>query len=130
MARAHSLALTVQQLDTDSTVLVRRAVTISDTTPPTVGEMRVGVLTDNTQTTVNLPITQVRHLYLKNLDTVAKYTVVWTPTTGSQATILILDPGGAIAFWHTTTGSTYGISGLKITSDTSKTQYYELFIGG
>lgn len=129
MAIENDLTLTVQSLDSSGVVFVRRTYTIEDTTP-TVGEPRIGVLTDNSQTTINLPKSQIRHLFLKNLDTAAKYTVVWTPNGGSQATILVLGPGDSIAFWHTNTGSSYGISSLKLTSDTSQTQYFELFVGG
>ena len=130
MAIENDLTVTVQQLDSDATVVTRRTVVFEDITP-TVGEFRIGVLTDNAQTTIQLPKSQIRQLYLKNLDTAALYTVDWTPTTGAEkAGLLILGPGESISFWCTNTGATRGISSLKLTSNTNQTQYFEMFAGG
>jgi hypothetical protein len=125
----NNLTLTLQQLDGSGNVLARKTQTISNTDPGS-GEWRVGNLPDTAQATISFTGlgTQVLQLQLKNTHASALITVVWTPTTGSQATVLVLGPGDIIAFWHTNTGTTFGISSLKLTSDTASTPF-ELFLG-
>lgn len=126
----NNLTLTLQQLDDSGNILARKSQTVSDT-DPTIGEWRVGNLPSTAQVTVGLSglITQVRQVLIKNTHASAHITVVWTPNGGTEATVLILGPGDIISFWHTNTGDDFGISSLKLTTDTVNTPY-ELFIGG
>jgi hypothetical protein len=129
MATTNNMTFTLQQLDSAAKTLASRTVTLTDATA-TVGDFRgVGTLIDTTLTTIGLPIAQVRQLELRNTHTTAKVTVTWTPTTGASAVAIILGPGDAICFWHLAAGSTYGISQLKLQSDTANTSF-ELFLGG
>lgn len=124
----NNLSLTLQQLDANGVTLTRRVETFSDTAP-TVGEFRVGLLTDTNEATISLPTAQIRQVLLKNTHTSGKITVKWTPNGGAKVTILIVGPGDGIAFWHQATGATYGLSLLTLTTDVSNTTY-ELFLGG
>lgn len=129
MATTNNITWTLQQLDSAAKTLASRTVTLTDAAA-TVGDFRgVGTLVVTSQVTIGLPIAQVRQLELRNTHTTAKITVVWTPTTGAEATVIILGPGDGISFWHTAAGTTLGVSSLKLTSDTVNATY-ELFMGG
>ena len=125
----NNLTLTLQQLDGSGNILARKTETVSNTAP-VAGEWRVGNLPTTAQATISFTGlgSQVLQLLLKNTHASAKVTVVWTPTTGAEATALIIGPGDIIGFWHTNTGATYGISSLKLTADTTNTTF-ELFLG-
>lgn len=123
------LSLTLQQLDASDNVLARSVDTITDSAP-TVGEFRgAGTLIDTNEATIGLPIAQPRQVLIKNTHATAKITVKWTPNGVAKVTILVLGPGDGIAFWHTTTGTTYGVSALYLTADTANATY-KLFCGG
>jgi hypothetical protein len=124
----HILSTTLQQLDDEGQTIARRQTSYSDT-DPSVGENRVGLLTDTSEATISLPITQPRQVAITNTHASAKITVKWTPTGVAKVTIIILGPGDGIAFWNQNTGATYGISALYLTSDVANATY-ELFIGG
>lgn len=126
----NNIVYTFTQLDALGATLVRRQYSLSDTTP-TVGDYRgFGVLpTAALEVVVTLPITQCRQVVVKNTHATAKITVKWTPTTGAEVTVAILGPGDAIGLWSQAAGTTYGISTLKLTGDTTATTF-ELFLGG
>lgn len=129
MASINNITWALQQLDGLVRTLASRTVTLSDPAA-TVGDFRgIGVLPDTTLTTITLPIAQVRQLELRNLHATAKITVTWTPATGVSAVILILGPGDGLCFWQQSSGTTLGITQLKLQSDTNVTQY-EMFLGG
>jgi hypothetical protein len=129
MASTNNITWTLQQLDANAKTLASRTVTLTDPAA-SVGDFRgIGVLIDSTLQTITLPTAQVRQLEIRNTHTTAKITVSWTPSTGALATILVLGPGDGICFWHQGTGTTLGISLLKLQADTSLTTY-EMFLGG
>lgn len=128
MSISNIFSAKIQELDVNGQTLARREISASDTSA-TAGEFNSGYLADTSQTTIGLPITQVRQLWLRNTHSSAKITVVWTPNGGASATVIILGPNDQCMFWHNNTGTSYGISSLKLTSDTSAATY-ELFIGG
>jgi hypothetical protein len=126
----NNLSTTITQLDVSNVTIARRIGSFSDTAP-SVGEFISGILTGVGQVTVTFPtnITQLRQLYLKNTHVTATITVVWTPTTASEQTVAVLGPGDVIILWSQATGTTKGISTLKLTANTSNTTY-EMFLGG
>lgn len=124
----NNITFSLQQLDANGETLARRTWTSSDAAP-TVGEFRQGSLVDTAQATISLPATQIRQLALRNTHASATITAVWTPTTGSSGTVLVLGPNDTIAFVNENTGATYGLSSLKLTASASGTPY-ELFLGG
>lgn len=126
----NNLTTSLQQLDSNGITLVRDTETFSFTSP-TIGEYRLGNLPDTSQATISFTglVTQVLQVLLKNTHASAKITVVWTPTGGASATALVIGPGDMIGFWHTNTGATYGVSSLKLTSDTANTTF-RLYLGG
>ena len=122
------LTTSLQQLDDTGQVMARRVSTFADTSP-VAGDWRNAVLIDTNELTLTMPTLQVRQVFLRNTHVSAKITCKWTPYTGASATILILGPGDGIAFWSQATGATYGVSAVKLTSDTALATY-EMFLGG
>lgn len=125
----NTITLSLLQLDANGLTEARRPWTITDSAP-TVGEWLSGSLPDNTNETITLPIAQPRQLMLRNVHASATITVTWTPNGGASATVLVLGPGDVIAFWHSLTGASYGISALKLQSSVNTGTPFELFIGG
>lgn len=79
--------------------------------------------------TLNLPLNPTQFLYIKNLSATAgqTITVTWTPTGGSTATIVALQPGGSIIFIETNTTS--GISALSVTAAIAATPIEYVLLG-
>lgn len=128
MSITNTITSTIQELDAAGATLARRVAPASDTAA-TVGEFRSGNLIDTNQATISLPVAQVRQVWVRNIHASARITVVWTPNGGAQATIIVLGPNDQVMLWHTTTNAAYGISSLKLTSDTANAPY-ELYLGG
>lgn len=125
----HVLNFTLQQLDDNGQVLARRSYVVAEE-DPTAGEFVQGYAVDTNQATVSLPYTQIRQLVFFNTHATAKFTVVFTPYGGAEATINKVGPGGAVVLFDATAAATgIGISSLKLTSDTVGGTY-EAFIGG
>lgn len=70
-------------------------------------------------TSITLPISPVQFLYIKNLHAVNTILVTWTPTGGSTASILTLEPGSAILYIEIATGG--GITALSLTASGAAT---------
>lgn len=72
-------------------------------------------------TTITLPISPVEFFYLKNLSSTSgtTVTVTWTPTGGSSASVLALDPGGYIFFCEGTT--TNGVTAISVVASAAGT---------
>lgn len=128
MAITNIVTTTIQQLDANGAITNRRVATVTDAAA-TVGELISGNLIDTNQTTITLPILQVRQLWVRNTDDAETLTVVWTPYGGAQATIAVLGPNDQLTLWHTTTGATKGVSSLKLTASGANTTF-EVFVGG
>ena len=129
MAITNTITTTIQELDANGQTLARRVASVSDAAA-TVGQFRAGNLTDTSETSISLPVTQVRQLWVRNTDTVATITVKWTPNGGTEtATGVVLGPTDQIMLWHTTTGSTKGISSVKLTASEANATF-EIYLGG
>ena len=128
MAITNILTTTIQELDANGQTLARRVASTSDTAA-TVGEFISGNLTTTAESTITLPVAQVRQIWVRNTDAAETLTVKWTPTTGSEATVAVLGPNDQVGLWHTTTGATKGASTLKLTGGAANTTY-EVFVGG
>lgn len=127
----NNLTYTLVQLDAVGATQARRVFTVSDTVN-TSGEWRSGVLpTAAAQVTISFNglASQIRQLLFKNTHASAKFTVVWTPSGGIEATVAVIGPGGSIGLWDPNTNASNGISSLKLTSDTNNGTF-ELFLGG
>ena len=70
-------------------------------------------------TSITLPISPVQFLYIKNLHAVNTILVTWTPTGGSTASILTLQPGSMIMLLEFATGA--GITALGLTASGAAT---------
>lgn len=125
----NNLTLNLQQLDANGVTQARRSIFSTDNTPSVGDYTGRGLLTSTSLTTLTLPATQIRQILFTNTHISAKITVTWTPTTGSSAVIGVIGPGDVIALWNQTTGTTYGISQMKLQSDTANATF-ELFLGG
>jgi hypothetical protein len=126
----NNLTITMQQLDATLSVLAKQTFLASDTNP-TVGDYRgAGNLVDNTLTTISLPITQPRQIMIRNTHVSAKITVTWTPNGVSSVVVGVIGPGDVIALWNQAAGTSYGISQLKLQSDTASNTTFQLFLGG
>lgn len=128
MSLTNTITSTISQLDSDKNTLFRRTIITSDEIA-TAGDGLSGLLIDTSQHTITLPIAQVRQLWFNNTHATAQITVVWTRNGGAEATVNILGPNDQIMFWSENTGSNYGISSLKLQSDTANATY-TLFLGG
>jgi len=128
MAITNTFTVTIQELDANGQTLARRVASTSDTAA-TVGEFISGNLATTAESTITLPVAQVRQIWVRNTDSTATITVKWTPTTSSEVTVAVLSPNDQLALWHTTTGATLGASTLKLTASATNTTY-EVFIGG
>jgi len=129
MAISNIISTTIQELDANGQTLARRVASVSDTAA-TVGQFIAGNLINTNQTSITLPILQVRQLWVHNTDSAATLTVIWTPNGGTETTTgIVLGPTDQIMFWHTTTGSTKGISSLKLTASEANATF-EVFVGG
>ena len=132
MAGQNNLTITLQQLDGTNTVMARRTETFSYPVPLVgMGEWRVGNLVDTAAKSISLVglVPQPLQLICKHTGTTGTITVIWTPTGGASATILVLNPLDMIAFWQITTAVGAGISALSLTASVANTPF-ELFIGG
>jgi hypothetical protein len=125
----HVFTFTLQQLDDSDNILARRTHTTTESAP-SAGQFLQGKAPDTAQHAITLPTTQIRQLVFFNTHATAKFSVVFTPFGGAEATINTVGPGGMLVLFDATAAATgIGISSLKLTSDvTSGT--YELFIGG
>jgi hypothetical protein len=87
------------------------------------------VIVGTTAYAVVLPINPIEFLYIKNLSANAgtTLTVSWTPTNGSSASIVVLDPGALITFSEVTT--TNGISALTLISNQLGTPCEFILVG-
>ena len=72
-------------------------------------------------TTVSLPVSPAEFVYVKNLSSTAGNTVTvsWTPTGGSSAVVIILDPNAFIILSEI--GTSNGITALSFTANASGT---------
>lgn len=79
--------------------------------------------------TVTVPNSLGQFLYVKNLSTTAgtTVTVTWTPTSGSSAVVINLDPGALIIFSEVTTSN--GISALSLVSNQTGTPVEFVVVG-
>lgn len=131
MAAENNLSITIQQLDSNGQTISRRFITASETAAVT-GTFFAGRLTGTSQTTVTMPpnVSQARQILVKNLGASGSgtLTVVWTPTTGAEATVAVLGVDGVIVLWDDAVHATAGISSLKLTASIANTDY-EAFIG-
>lgn len=77
------------------------------------------VIVGTGSTTVTLPVSPAEFVYLKNLSTTAGTTITatWTPTGGTSATVITLDPGAYIILCEATT--TNGISAFSLAGSTA-----------
>ena len=129
MAITNTISTTIQELDANGQVLARRVASTSDNAA-TVGEFRAGNLIDTSETSISVPVAQVRQLWVRNTDSAATITVKWTPNGGTETTTgIVLGPNDQIMLWHTTTGSTKGISSVKLTASEANATY-EIYLGG
>ena len=129
MAITNIISTAIQQLDANGQVLARRAASTQDSAG-TVGQFRAGNLIDTSETSISLPVAQVRQLWVRNTDSAATITVKWTPNGGSETTTgIVLGPNDQIMLWHTTTGSTKGVSSVKLTASEANATF-EIYTGG
>ena len=91
---------------------------LSNTYTGTLETYGQSVIVGSSPVTVTLPINPTQFLYIRNLSTTT-LTATWTPTGGSSASIVILDPGAIIIFSEVTT--TNGISALSLVSNQAGT---------
>lgn len=79
------------------------------------------VVVGTSPSTVTLPISPVEFIYIKNLSTTSgtTVTVTWTPTGGSSASIVTLDPGAVVIVSEVTTSN--GITALSIVANAAGT---------
>lgn len=94
---------------------------LSNTYTGTLETYGQSVIVGSSPVTVTLPINPTQFLYIRNLSTTTgtTLTATWTPTGGSSASIVILDPGAIIIFSEVTT--TNGISALSLVSNQAGT---------
>jgi hypothetical protein len=79
-------------------------------------------------TTVTLPVSPVQFLYVKNLHATATLTVTWTPTSGFNAVVQLLEPGGWLMFGQASPAAGSGITALNLIGSAACTCEY--VIGG
>lgn len=114
-----TLSGTLQAVDSSTgTVQFNKQISVnlaSGTTSAYAESLLVGTGT----TTISLPISPAQCVYIKNLHASQTVTVTWTPNGGSTATILTLQPQGAILFLEANTSS--GITALTMTASGAST---------
>lgn len=87
------------------------------------------VIIGTTPVVVGLPNNLAEYVYVKNLSATqgTTLTVTWTPNTGTNATVITLDPGAMIMFCEGTT--TNGISAMSLVSNQQGT-FVEYLLAG
>lgn len=124
----NNLSIVISQQDSNNVNIVNRLIG-AISFAGIVGTFIEGRVLSVSQQTITLPVAQPLQFYFKNTDTVAEFTIVWTPQGGASATVQVLGPGAVILFWQPATDTDYGVSDIKYTSDTNPGSF-EYFIGG
>lgn len=70
-------------------------------------------------TTINLPISPTKFVYIKNLHATQTLTVTWTPNGGSSNPVVTLQPSEALIFVGSNTSG--GITALSLTASGAST---------
>jgi hypothetical protein len=124
-ASVNKLSMTVTRQDINGVNVENRTVSFSFS--GTAGELDIRQAPDTAQHTLDLPVTQVNQVYIKNTHATGILTIVGTVNGGSSQTIAVLEPGSVLVVWQVVTGK--GYTDLKYTADTTGTTF-EMFLGG
>ena len=81
----------------------------------------------NSPTSVTLPVSPLKFLYIKNIDPTATIQVTWTPNGGAINVVLTLEAGSAIMFIEAAAGA--GITALSLESSATSSNV-EMILAG
>lgn len=122
----NQLQATITSIDGSGNAFLNRVLGVLSFTGVASGIVRLKI--PNADTTITLPVSPTKQVYVKNNDSASLLTVKWTPNGGASNTVIVLSPGGVLILWDIA-GVGNGITDLKLNQSVANTEA-EYFLGG